>query len=350
MILKYFVCPVLACLACGQAVPSSDLGESTNQTRTASPAKESVETTVAADDPVITINDFCPGQPQAHHVCKTVITRAQFEKLTEALEPGMPLSLRLKVANAYARNLRMSSEAEKQGLDKTPEFREEMRYARMQLLSQDLNRRLREEANAITDTDLRDYYKQHESDYEQATFARIFVPHQRQSAPAREPMGTDKETQGNETQPDADAMSKLAEQLRIRAVRGEDPDQLQIEAYREAGIERTTVNTKIDNARRNTLPPQHESVMELKPGEVSQVFSDPEGAHFIYKMLTKEMLTLDVAKTEIRQEIAKQRYRSSMKDFDGNVVVSDAYFNPPKKMNSASQHGERRAKTPGPPD
>jgi hypothetical protein len=87
--------------------------------------------------------------------------------------------LRLKVANAYARNVRMSAAAEKRGLDKTPEFEEEMRYGRMQLLSQDLERALQAEANNISDADLADYYKKNESSFEQATVARIYVPHGR---------------------------------------------------------------------------------------------------------------------------------------------------------------------------
>ena len=42
-------------------------------------------------------------------------------------------------------------------------------------------------------------------------------------------------------------------------------------------------------------------------GEISEVFSDPEGAHFIYKMISKRMLTLEEAKTEIRTVISGQR-------------------------------------------
>ena len=66
--------------------------------------------------------------------------------------------------------------------------------------------------------------------------------------------------------------------------------------------------------------------MELNPGEVSQVFSDPEGAHFIYKMISKNTLPLEDAKSEIRTQISSQRYRDSMKSFEGNVVFNDAYF------------------------
>ena len=86
------------------------------------------------EDAVMTINGFCstPGHPG--DPCQTVVTRAQFEQLTEALQPGMPPDLRLKVANAYARMMRMAAVAEQRGLDKTPAFAEEMRYARIQLL------------------------------------------------------------------------------------------------------------------------------------------------------------------------------------------------------------------------
>ena len=110
-------------------------------------------------------------------------------------------------------------------------------------------------------------------------------------------------------------MTKVAADLRARAVNGEDPDKLQVEAYTEAGIPRTSSNTKMEKVRRATLPPQHETVMDLKPGEVSEVFSDPGGAHFIYKMISKHTLTLEEAKTEIRTAISGQRYRDSMKAF-----------------------------------
>ena len=140
---------------------------------------------VGPDDAVITVNDFCTNPAQAGAACKTVITRAQFEKLCEALQPGMSLSLRLNVANAYARNLRMAAAAEKRGLDKTPAFEEEMRYARMQLLSQDLSRALQAEANNITDADLADYYKKNEASYEEATLARIFVPRAKEGEATR---------------------------------------------------------------------------------------------------------------------------------------------------------------------
>jgi hypothetical protein len=87
-----------------------------------------VEPRVGLGDPVVTLQGFCPDASASGESCTTVITRAQFEKLTTALDPGMPASLRLVVANALARNLRMASAAEKRGLDKTPQRRDPTPY------------------------------------------------------------------------------------------------------------------------------------------------------------------------------------------------------------------------------
>jgi hypothetical protein len=321
------VCFLLSTLVYGQSSQTATLPAATDKDH---------EVKVGSDDPVITVNGFCADLARQGDICKTVITRAQFEKLTDALQPGMLLSLRLNVANAYAHNLRMSAAAEKRGLDKTPEFEEEMHFARMQLLAQDLSRTLQAEANNITDADLEDYYQKNESAYEQAIVARIFVPHAKQVAPIRE------------THADAsseEAMTKLAIHLHARAVNGEDPDKLQIEAYAGAGITQTSSNTKMVNVRRATLPRQHETIMDLKAGEVSQVFSDPGGAHFIYKMISKKTLTLEDAKAEIRTQISGQRYRDSMKNFQGDVVFSDAYFNPPGNLAAPPQRNRKRKRS-----
>jgi hypothetical protein len=266
---------------------------------------------VGSDDPVITLDGFCADSTPQGGQCRTVVTRAQFDKLVEALQPGMPLPLRLKVADAYARNLRMSVAAQERGLDKTPAFAEELRFARLQLLSQDLDRVLRADANKVTDADLDQYYEKNRSSYEQATVARIFVPHANQAGGS------------------VDAMSVLAADLRTRARNGDAPDTLQLEAYAKAGNTRSSADTKIDRVRRASLPPSHETVLDLMPGEVSEVFSDPAGGHFIYKMIAKQTLTLDEVKEEIRGVIAEQRYRDSVKSFEGGAQFSDAYFTRP---------------------
>jgi hypothetical protein len=217
-----------------------------------------------------------------------------------------------------------------------------MRYARMQLLSQDLNRALQADANDVSDADLEDYYKMNEGSYDQATVARIFVPHAKQIVAAHEAHENSRSADAQSAVTPEDAMTRVAADLRARAVSGEDPDKLQIEAYAEAGMPRTSANTKIEKVRRATLPPAHETVLDLRPGETSEVFSDPAGAHFIYKMLSKQRLSLEEVKSEIRGAIASQRYRDRMKVFQEDVVFSDAYFNPPARPGGPSLGEESR--------
>ncbi|MGA2190596.1 MAG: peptidylprolyl isomerase [Steroidobacteraceae bacterium] len=297
-----FCCPaclLVAALACAQdahaASPPAAAGASA--------------VTVRPDDAVITLDGNCRDSTDPDGVCRTVITRAQFEQLVEALQPDMSPSLRLSVANAYARNVKMAAVAERRGLDKTPAFAREMEYARMQLLSQDLSRALHADADRITEAELANYYRENQSSFEQATVARIYVPHARQS--------------------DADAMTKVCADLRERALRGEDPDKLQMDAFAQAGTPQAETNTRLENVRRATLPPSHETVLDLKPGEISGVFSDPGGAHFIYKMISKETLAFEAIKAEIRSGIAAKRYRDSMRAFQSDIAFNDAYFNPP---------------------
>jgi len=262
---------------------------------------------VALKDPVITVNGPCPDPNEERQPCVTVITREEFEGLTEALEPGMSPSKRLAVANSLVRIRRMSEAAQKRGLDQTAAFREEMLFARMQLLSQDLMRMLRADASNIAESDVYAYYTSHPHLYERAAFARIFVPH----GPAAE---SDRE----------------AEDLHDRAVEGEDPDQLQRIAFAHANIGTSSVNTKLEDVRRTDLPVAHEAAFDLHPGEVSTVFSDPSGGYFIYKMLTLTSITLDEARSAIRELLAEQRYRDAVKVFEGGFSLNDAYFNPPE--------------------
>jgi hypothetical protein len=264
----------------------------------------------APEDAVITINDFCGDHaPRQGDPCQTVVTRAQFEQLTEALDPDMPAQLRLKVAEAYARLMRMAAVAQQRGLDKTATFAEEMRYARLQLLSQDLGRALHQDAENISDAEVEAYYRENRSSFEQATVARIFIPRTKRGKNTSE-----------------DEMLQVAGDLRTRAAHGADPDQLEIEAYTAAGIPGTAPHTTVANIRRATLPPSHEMVMSLPPGEVSELLSDPGGGHFIYKMVSKETLSPQEARPEIRKQLSEQRYREATRHFSGDVVFNDTYF------------------------
>ena len=360
-----FVCLLLAGLAYGQAAPPSTpnpatppaAGAKTEQSGSAATDK-APEVKVGPDDTVITLKGFCADATQQGDACKTVITRAQFEKLAESLQPGMSPAIRRQLATAYSRMLRMSTVAEKRGLDKQPKFEEKMNFARMQVLSGELSSALQEDAGKVTDGDIDDYYKKNEASYEQATFARIFVPRAKQIVnPVLRPKvgakaGTKASAKTSTNQPPTEvqkkaseeAMTKLAAALRARAAKGEDADKLQKEAYVAAGLPGNAPSTKMEKVRRTTLPANHQAVMDLKPGDVSEVISDPNSGHYIYKLVSKETLSVDTVKPEIRSTISSQRYRDSMQNFQGNVDLNDAYFGPAR--NPAMPPLPRGAKPP----
>ena len=276
--------------------------------------RQEVLPAVAPGDAVITIHGFCAGAAaSASQVCDTVITRAQFDALAEALSPDMPRPLRLKVASTYVRMMRMAAVAEARGLDKTAAFAEELRYARLQLLSQDLTRVLQEEAHNIAASQVAEYYNLHRQDFERATLARIFVP----GAKAGSATG------------DSAGRAQLAAALRDRAAVGESPRVLQVEAFRAAGMAVAEPQVDMTNVLRESLPPAHAGVMGLRPGEVSEVLSDPGGGYFIYKMIAKDTPALSDLEPAIRERLANERYRDSLKRFEGDVVFNDDYFDPP---------------------
>ena len=295
---------LLAGLAYGQAPPPSAPPAPGAMTAPGSPlpSDKAPNVKVAPDETVITVKGFCADTSLQGDACKTVISRAQFEKLAETLQPGMSPAIRRQLATRYAWVLKMSDAAEKRGLDKGPAFEEKMKFARMQILSQELSSTLQQDAGKVTDADMEDYYKKNASSYEQASFIRIFIPRSKQLAnPVAKPGPGAKPTPPAPVTPaqkkaGEEAMRTLADDLRARAVKGEDPDKLQKEAYTIAGLPGNAPTTKMDKMRRSTLPANHQAVMDLKVGEVSEVISDQNSGHYIYKLVSKDALPLDGVK------------------------------------------------------
>ncbi len=331
---QYLVCLLLAGLAYSQTAPPAAppaAGAPVAPGASAAPDK-APEVKVGPDDTVITLKGFCTDN-KTGDACKTVITRAQFEKLADALQPTMSPPIRRQLATRYSMGLKMAAEAEKRGLDKQPSYEEKMYFARLQILSRELSGALQAESNKVTDADVADYYKKNQDSYEQATFNRIIVPRTKMIAPmpvakpgaksSPPPTLTEEQKKTSEEE-----MTKLADTLRARAVKGEDPEKLQKEAYVAAGLNGNTVNTKLEKQRRSSLPPTHQVVMELKPGEVSQVISDTNSGHYIYIMVSNETLPLESVAPDIRRTISNERYRDAMQTFQKDVDLNDAYFGP----------------------
>jgi hypothetical protein len=218
----------------------------------------------------------------------------------------------------------MSKEAQKRGLDKDPHYVETLKFAKLQILNQELTRKLQEEAAQVPPQDIESYYKQNGAAFEQASMQRVFVP-KTKKIESKDNAGDEYKAKVKEGE---DAMTKEAADLRARAVAGEDFDKLEKEAYDAAGIPNNPPATSIPKVRRANLPPSHASVFDLKPGEVSPVIQDPSGS-FFYKMQSKTLLPLSEVKDEIKGTVQGQRMRDSQQKLQESIStdLNEAYFN-----------------------
>jgi hypothetical protein len=304
-----------------------------NEEDEATPASAS---TVAADAPVLTIKGLCPestNSPSPHPSnasCQTIITRAQFERLADALQPRISPSMKRQLASSYPKLLAMAHEAEERGLEKNPHFEQRLAFARVQILSQELVRQIEEDAAKVSEKDIEDYYRSHAAAFREATLERIFIPNRKRLDPA--PKETTPEALRTQRKEAEDAMSHEAQVLRTRAAAGEDFFKLQNEAYAAAGLDSVPPTPSLGQVRRDGLPPAHISVFELKPGEVSPVISDSTG-HYVYRLDAKETETLDAVKESIHKTLQSQRTEEMIRVVQEPITteVNPAYFGPSEK-------------------
>lgn len=289
-------------------------------------SKQDPAADVAPDAAVLTIKGLCADaspNSASHRVssgCETVVTRAQFEELVKVLQVDKDEQTRRQFATGYPQFLVMAHEAERRGVDKQQRFQERLRFARVQILSQELVREIKDEAAQVPEKDIEDYYQQNASQFDQVSLERIVIPNRAQ--PKSDGRGTPQGSQNEE------AMSRLAESLRTRAAAGEDFTKLQKEAYDAAGLSgNTEPNPRMDKMRRRGLPPAHVSVFDLRIGEVSPVISDATG-HYIYKMESRDTALLGAVKAEISNTLRRQRLEDMMHQVQQpfTTEVNHAYF------------------------
>ncbi|HVI08364.1 MAG TPA: peptidylprolyl isomerase [Candidatus Binatia bacterium] len=358
---SWLMCVLMSALAWGQATPAPPAQAASPAPPQAAgeAAKPPAPKELPEDAVVLTIKGVCAPAPKTATAaktgtaktaaarkpadCETRITRAQFEKLTKALQQGPnPLNPQQKrqLATLLPRFMALSDAAKEQGLDKSERFTEMMKFYRMQVLSQELQHHVNDEADKIPQAKIEAYYKDHPQDYEQFSLDRLFIPKYKQYPPeedAKDQKLTDEQQKAKEAadktkqEQGEQELTKLADTLRERAAAGEDFVKLQKEAFEAAGqkVDNPTVN--LPKVRRTGLPSAHTAVFDLKAGEVSQVITD-NGGHYIYKVVSKDELPLDQQlQTEIHNKIKNERVKEDMDKYTNSfqAVPNEDYFGPP---------------------
>ena len=351
---SWALCVLLGTLGWGQAAPTAPPRAQQVQ----GPA-EDTSASVPDTAAVITIKGVCAPSSAAAKTaatksateakrtssadCKTVLTKAQFEKLANSLAPTGNLSPQLKkqLAAQLPTLVAMSTQAKKQHLDQTDRYRETVKFLQMRVLAGELQQKLQKEAADVPDADVQKYYDEHKADFEQFNIDRLFVPRNKQPEPElkneneKNAKPSEEELKAKQAQEKAkadeseQAMTKLADDLRARAAAGEDFAKLQKEAFAAAGMKIESPTVNLANIRRTGLAPSQAAVFDLKPGEVSQVINDT-GGHYVYRLNSKSEIPLDQAKSEIHGRLQSERMKDSMEKLNSSfkVETNEAYFGP----------------------
>src|ERR1700674_4617364 len=306
------ICFLFTILAWGQTKPATTPGQKSaaavedDDDKPAPPPPDAAA--VPADAVVMTIKGLCPeGSSKENEApnkgCETVITRAQFEKIARAIQPSMTPVVKRQLVSLYPRLLIMSREAQARGLDKEEYVEQMFAFARMQILTQQLTRRVQEEAGKVPERDIVDYYQKNPDSFIQYSLERIYVPRLKQEPPPAQRLSEAAE-KDREKNAESEMMS-LAKNLRERAASGESLVALQKEAFQSAGLKSNPPNASMGKIRRTGLPPGHEAVFSLRAGEVSQVLSD-SGGHYVYKLDGTSKQTPAEARDEIHNMLQNE--------------------------------------------
>jgi len=306
---------------------------------------------ISPDTPVVTVQGLCQkpaGNSAAPSDCKTVITRAEFEKITNAVQPNMPAAAKKQFASRYVLALVLAEKAHEMGLDQGPGFDAQMQIARLQILAKEGGQRIQEDASKVSDSEVEDYYKQHAADFKTITYEHLYVPRQKEVSAAAQKPGTPDGQKAKSAETES-AMKEEADKLRARAVAGEDFTKLQQEAYDFAGSKVKASNPKVENVRKANVPQSALTIFDLKKGEVSQVFADP-AAFMIYKVESVQDVPLTTVHDEIARALQAQKVKSAFDAVQNSTkpTFDDAYFAAPAAPSMRNPNELPTMKSPDP--
>jgi hypothetical protein len=267
--------------------------------------------------------------------CRTIITRAQFEKLASVVAPNQPPHATAELARFYSEQLLFAREARELGIDEDPHFDEILKFTYLQVLARAMNERLARQAD-MTDAEFTKYYKEHAADFEQVELLQISIPRQK-SHPS--PSGA---TPQAKVDPAADeaAMKMEAEKIYSQVLAGGDFAALQEEAYTVAGDPDNAPDADMGVVTRSELGNTQAEVFALQPGQISRLISGKEAWH-IFKAGSRQMMSESDAKrlvTGQRMQAAVDSLKKSVKPRLNDVYFGSAAGSEQAQSSGGEQH------------
>jgi hypothetical protein len=273
------------------------------------PAATAVE--LPAETPVVTIQGVCdPGEKSDSPDCKTVITRGQMDQIVERLAPSASPATHPQLAIKYVRMLAAAKLAEERKLQDNPvvavELRKKVGPARAEVLAKAFYQQLEEAAANPTDSELRQYYAEHPSEFDEGEVWRLSLPISGYSSTGMRLNRV--------------IMKTEVDSLRNRAVLGYDFDQLQVLAYSDLEIPQPPPLTTLTMARRNSMPEDQAQVFDLQPGEITPVIESYTKL-VILKLVSKRIAPFESVLPEIKDDLKQKRLTQELENASKSVTA-----------------------------
>ncbi len=283
---------------------------------------------VKPSDAVITMSGACKGISESG--CVSAVSREQFEQMANSIKPGMTTDARRNFAIQYGKILSFADQARALGLENEPRFKDILQYVRDQLLVESLQQYYSDQYSKVSDQKIEEYYKENSRKFMQADLQRVLIPSQPAAAEI--------------TKPTPEEEKAYVEKVRQEWVGGADPAKLQKEALSRMGLNGSVPDVNLKDHTPGMLPQEQQSVFDLKPGEISQPFTDA-GASYLYKMVSEGEKPLSDVKAQIAKTLHDQMMREKIQELseNGKPVLNEAYFGPEKKPGPESGAGQEGA-------
>ena len=218
------------------------------------------------------------------------ITAAQFDQLVESLPEQYRAMARTTGRKQFGDNivqiLVLAQEGQRRKINETTEYKTLSAFQQSNVLAALAVEAMRQDVK-VNDADLRKYYDQHKSEYEQVHGAHILIRFQGSQVPLRP---------GLKDLTDAEALAK-AKDLRAQILAGADFADLAKKESDDTGSGNN--GGDLGTFKHGQMVPSFEEVaFKLKPGELSEPVKTQFGYHLI-KVQTHDAKSFEDLRTEI---------------------------------------------------
>jgi hypothetical protein len=172
------------------------------------------------------------------------------------------------------------------------------------------------------------YYQQHLAEYETVRLVRVLIPREHSAAPGR---------------PEFDSKAReAASAAREALLKGLDPMEVQKTAYSSLGLSEPPAVDIGKQRRKDFMPEQATEVFSLKPGEITQIRTEPKN-YIIYKVLSRETVPEEDLKKTISGQLTELKFKEAMKSLldSAPADLNGQYFGTPTAQAGETFRGPR---------